>query len=106
MMRIIDAEAVAPTPWNNGGGNTRTLLALPDEDAWHLRISMADVEQDGPFSPYPGVERWLTLAEGPGMQLEFTHGTLTLTPLDPPLVFDGGTAPFGTCCKAPSATSI
>ena len=94
-MHIIDAYAVAPTAWKNGGGSTRTLLALPAEDAWHLRISMADVDKDGPFSPYPGVERWLTLVEGPGMQLEFAHQTVTLTPLDPPLMFDGATAPFG-----------
>lgn len=94
-MRIIDAGAIAPTAWKNGGGSTRTLLALPDEDAWHLRISMADVATDGPFSPYPGVERWLALVQGVGMQLEFAHRTLTLTPFDPPLVFDGTAAPFG-----------
>jgi len=94
-MRLIDADAIAPTAWKNGGGRTRTLLALPDGDAWHLRISMADVEQDGPFSAYPGVERWLALVEGAGMQLEFGHRTVTLTPLDAPLVFDGATAPFG-----------
>lgn len=67
-MRLIDAGAVAPTAWKNGGGGTRTLLALPSEEAWHLRISMADVDTDGPFSPYPGVERWLALVEGAGMQ--------------------------------------
>lgn len=99
-MRLIDADAIAPTAWKNGGGSTRTLLALPAEDAWHLRVSMADVDQDGPFSPYPGVERWLALVDGPGMQLEFTHRTVTLTPLDPPLRFDGATAPFGRLLQA------
>jgi uncharacterized protein len=100
-MRIIDAAAVAPTAWKNGGGRTRTLLALPSEDAWQLRISMADVEKDGPFSAYPGVERWLALVEGPGMELEFAHRTVTLTPLDPPLAFDGAAAPFGRLLQGP-----
>ena len=95
-MHLIDAEAIAPTAWKNGGGSTRTLLALPDEEAWQLRISMADVEKDGPFSDYPGVERWLSLVEGRGMQLEFAHRTVTLTPLDAPLRFDGAAPPFGS----------
>jgi uncharacterized protein len=94
-MRLIDAAAMTPTPWKNGGGSTRTLLALPSEAAWQLRISMSDFGQDGPFSPYPGVERWLSLVEGAGMRLEFASGTTTLTPLDPPLQFDGGAPPFG-----------
>lgn len=94
-MRLIDAATIAPAAWKNGGGSTRTLLALPDGSDWHLRISMADVSQDGSFSPYPGIERWLALVDGPGMQLEFPDRTVTLTPNDPPLRFDGATAPFG-----------
>jgi uncharacterized protein len=100
-MRIVEAAAIVPTAWKNGGGSTRTLLALPREDAWQLRISMADVGQDGPFSPYPGVERWLSLVEGVGMRLEFTHQAVTLTPFDPPLVFDGAAAPFGRLLQGP-----
>lgn len=91
----MPADAVAPTPWKNGGGRTRTLLALPAEDDWQLRISMADVEQDGPFSPYPGVERWLALVDGDGMRLEFGNRAVELTPRDPPLAFDGTDAPYG-----------
>ena len=94
-MRLIPADQVAPTAWKNGGGRTRTLLALPAEDDWQLRISMADVAQDGPFSPYPGVERWLALVEGAGMQLDFANHTVTLTPHDAPLRFDGASAPHG-----------
>lgn len=100
-MRIIEADAIAPTAWKNGGGSTRTLLALPNEDGWHLRISMAEVAGDGPFSPYPDVERWLSLVEGAGMQLEFAQQTVDLTPLDPPLRFDGAAAPFGRLLQGP-----
>ncbi|HEY8876810.1 MAG TPA: HutD family protein [Roseateles sp.] len=100
-MEIIRADQITPTAWKNGGGTTRALLSLPAGDGWHLRISMADVGHDGPFSPYPGVERWLTLVEGEGMQLEFEHRTLTLTPLDEPLVFDGAMAPHGRLLHGP-----
>ncbi|CAM3947095.1 HutD family protein [Roseateles saccharophilus] len=100
-MEIIHAPQVASTPWKNGGGRTRTLLVLPRADDWQLRISMADVDQDGPFSPYPGVERWLALVEGQGMRLEFEDRRATLTTLDPPLRFDGASAPFGRLLKGP-----
>jgi len=94
-MEIIRADQITPTAWKNGGGTTRALLSLPAGDGWHLRISMADVGHDGPFSPYPGVERWLSLVQGAGMQLDFIDRSLTLTPLDPPLRFDGAAPPFG-----------
>lgn len=100
-MKLIPAAAIAPTPWKNGGGSTRPLLALPRAEDWHLRISMVDVEQDGPFSPYPGVERWLALVEGQGMRLEFDSRAVTLTPVDPPLCFDGASAPDGRLLQGP-----
>lgn len=100
-MQLIPADRIAPAPWKNGGGSTRTLLALPAGDDWQLRISMADVGQDGPFSPYPGVERWLAIVEGQGMQLDFGHRSTTLTPQDPPLRFDGADAPHGRLLQGP-----
>ena len=42
---------VAPQPWANGGGTTRELLVAED-GAW--RVSLAEIEQDGPFSSFPG----------------------------------------------------
>jgi len=55
--------------WANGGGWTRTLLAWPDPARWALRISVADVEQAGPFSAFPGVDRWFAVLEGDGVRL-------------------------------------
>ena len=60
---------VSPEPWANGGGRTRPLLAWPDAGAWWLRISVADVERDGPFSILPGVDRWFAVLEGDGVRL-------------------------------------
>jgi len=60
---------VEPERWANGGGWTRTLLAWPDPARWALRISVADVEQAGPFSLFPGVDRWFAVLEGDGVRL-------------------------------------
>jgi len=60
---------VEPERWTNGGGWTRTLLAWPDPERWVLRISVADVEQAGPFSLFPSVDRWFAVLEGDGVRL-------------------------------------
>ena len=51
----ITADDVAPTPWRNGGGRTRELLAWPHVADWKVRVSIADIDRDGPFSAFPGV---------------------------------------------------
>lgn len=61
---------VAPQPWRNGGGLTRELLAWPSRRDWRVRVSVADVASDGPFSLFPGVERWFAVLEGAGVALE------------------------------------
>ncbi|MDP3170391.1 MAG: HutD family protein, partial [Polaromonas sp.] len=47
---MIPLEDVAPTPWRNGGGVTRELIAWPTPQDWDWRISVAEIEKDGPFS--------------------------------------------------------
>lgn len=65
----------APTqPWRNGGGTTRELLAWPSDaqaGAWQVRVSVADITRDGPFSPFPGVHRAFAVLEGAGVELDF-----------------------------------
>ena len=58
-----------PQPWRNGGGVTRELLAWPDGGDWRVRVSVADIDADGPFSAFPGVERWFAVLEGAGVAL-------------------------------------
>ncbi len=41
--------------------------AALDEFLW--RVSIADVERDGPFSRFPGIDRTIVLLEGAGMRL-------------------------------------
>ena len=91
--RSITVDSAPATPWRNGGGVTRELLAWPHPADWRLRISVADIAADGPFSAFPGVRRWFVLLSGEGVALDFSEQSLTLRPGDPPLAFDGATAP-------------
>ena len=70
-IRTVRSDDVRPVPWRNGGGTTRELLALPaGDDAWRLRVSVADVVADGPFSSFPGVSRWFAVIAGAGVVLD------------------------------------
>jgi environmental stress-induced protein Ves len=83
-----------PRPWRNGGGVTRELLAWPRPDHWQLRVSVAAIEQDGPFSPFPGVQRWFAVLAGAGVRLDLARGAVTLAPHDVPIAFEGEDAPW------------
>jgi uncharacterized protein len=86
-------DQVEPQPWRNGGGRTRELLAWPGRDGWQLRISVADIERDGPFSPYPGIERWFAVLEGAGVRLQLPGGARSIDTDSAPLHFRGEDAP-------------
>jgi len=92
-LAIVHAPTIAPQPWRNGGGQTRELLTWPLGPDWQVRISRADIESDGPFSAFPGVERWFTVLEGAGVALQFAEKERILKSGDAPLVFDGAAAP-------------
>ena len=85
----VSAEDVQPQAWKNKGGMTRELLAWPHAHDWVLRVSVARVERDGPFSAFPGVHRWLAVIGGAGLRLFDWPQSVG----DEPLRFDGGLAP-------------
>jgi environmental stress-induced protein Ves len=87
---LVRLDAVTPAPWRNGGGVTRELLAWPGPDHWSIRISVADVERDGPFSQFPGVERWFAVLSGGGVRLTIDGQANPLTVSDQPVRFGGG----------------
>ena len=89
-LRVAD---VPPQAWRNGGGQTRELLGWPAGADWRLRISLADIESDGPFSAFPGVQRWFAVIEGAGVVLALAAGERRLTAASDPLCFDGADAP-------------
>jgi environmental stress-induced protein Ves len=57
-------------PWKNGAGTTLEIVRdppLPAESRW--RLSLASIAASGPFSPYPGYRRSVTVIEGAGFRL-------------------------------------
>jgi environmental stress-induced protein Ves len=69
MMRIIRMSELKTIPWKNGGGVTREIAASQERGELAWRLSMADVDSDGPFSRFEGLTRILTVIEGNGMDL-------------------------------------
>lgn len=90
---LISAMDKPLQPWKNGGGFTRQLFAWPDDKNWLVGISMANVSQDGPFSPWPGVTRYLAILDGEGVKLTFTDSIINLQRHDPALIFPGEAMP-------------
>ncbi len=79
-------------PWKNGGGTTTEIAAHPPGSgfasfAW--RVSVADIEKDGPFSPLAGVDRTLVLLAGGGVRLEGEGEPLELRAVFEPVTFSG-----------------
>jgi len=88
---IIVRSAETPAqPWRNGGGSTRQLLTRPaGAREWTLRISLAEVDRDGPFSAFPGIERWFSVIDGNGVRLMLQGQQHELRPGHAPLRFSG-----------------
>lgn len=95
----VRLEDCPTQPWRNGGGLTRELLLWPVSTTaaatqdWAVRISVADIERNGPFSSYPGVERWFAVLEGAGVTLGLPAGDHRLRRGDTPVRFAGTDAP-------------
>lgn len=80
-------------PWKNGGGTSLDMLIVKDgagDQLW--RVSLADIEQDRPFSDFPGIDRVFAVVEGAGVDLKFAEGWLP-APRDTVLSFPGEAAP-------------
>lgn len=105
-LHVVRADAVEPQRWQNGGGLTRELLAWPDRGGpggdWALRISVADIGADGPFSAFAGVERWFAVLEGAGVRLALPDGERSVKAGDAPLHFRGEAAPPCTLLAGPT----
>jgi hypothetical protein len=81
---LLPAAVRVPVPWRNGGGITREIATTPE---W--RLSIADVDRDGPFSAYPEYHRVITPIRGNGMVLT-VDGTTHRVLRHQPFAFPGG----------------
>lgn len=68
-VRPFSIAETTPEPWKNGRGITRTISSKRSENGTIWRISVADIEKDGPFSVFPGIDRVSVLMGGPGLRL-------------------------------------
>lgn len=70
-MRVIRASENRRVRWKNDGGWTTEIARDPaDGDRFRWRISIAEIERDGLFSSFPGIDRELLLLDGSGIELD------------------------------------
>lgn len=65
-------------PWKNGRGFTSEIAIFPagstlEKNNFSWRLSSAEVTENGPFSSFPGCERYLAIIEGAGLKLQFEN---------------------------------
>lgn len=76
---LIPAHAYHRVRWRNDAGWKRDIASSVSPDAgttadWVWRLSIAEIEHDGPFSTFPGVERECMVLRGEGVQLQERSG--------------------------------
>ena len=70
-MRVVAASENRRVRWKNDGGWTTEIARDPlDGERFRWRISIAEIERDGPFSSFPGIDRDLLLLDGSGIELD------------------------------------
>ena len=103
-MQVLRAADRTATPWKNGGGVTREVVAWPAGaglDDFHWRVSMAEVRADGAFSVFPGVDRILAVLRG-ALTLDINgRGAIDLDANAPPVSFPGDAPTFARVVAGP-----
>lgn len=90
--RVLAPSDYRRMPWKNGGGFTTEIVVAPAAatfDAFAWRVSLADVDESGPFSSFANVDRVLVLTAGNGMRLTDDGITLDVTRPYNPVRFAG-----------------
>ena len=103
---IVLHESDYPTvPWKNGSGLTKEILKVPaDATVFDWRLSLATIEQPGPFSAFEDYDRTLVLVRGAGVELDFgPHGRVRLRAPGQLAAFDGGWATSCTLIDGPAS---
>jgi uncharacterized protein len=101
--RVIPANTYRRERWRNQFGWTREIARSPDAGDWDWRMSIAEIEQDAPFSRFDGIERELVLLSGNGLELHFDDGeTRELLPPHSRLRFAGERGVTGALVDGPT----
>lgn len=81
-MRTVHAgwRDLPPEPWKNGGGVTRTLAVDEAAAPPRWRVSIADIDADGPYSRFAGYDRVSVVLSGAGVALRGDGVALSLLP--------------------------
>jgi environmental stress-induced protein Ves len=99
----IPRDAQRLVPWKNGGGRTREVAIAEDGlGGFRWRVSVAEVDRDGPFSLFPGVDRTLWLLGGAGMDLSVDDATVRLVVAYRPFEFAGEARVTATLIDGPT----
>ena len=103
---VIPANEYRRERWRNGRGWTREIHADATADSpadWMWRLSIAEIEQDAPFSVFPGIDRELVLLSGNGLRLRFDDGDVhALNPPHDRLRFAGERGVTGELLDGPT----
>lgn len=77
MIRLLQTRDYRRSRWKNDGGWTTEIASdpspMPDASLaarFRWRVSIADIERDGLFSSFPGIDRDLLLLSGKGIELD------------------------------------
>lgn len=82
-MILVSPSSYRAMPWANGKGVTTEILREDGPAGLLIRLSMAIVVENGPFSAFPGIDRILTVIDGPGFGLIGAGLDLRAEPLVP-----------------------
>ena len=101
---LLSAAERKARPWKNGCGFTREIAAFPvgsglDDFDW--RLSIADVEEDGPFSLFPGVDRHLAVLSGRLRLVRDGEADQVIGAGDAPIAFCGDRPAFAQLLVGP-----
>ncbi len=104
MLTTFSPDQFKTIAWKNGQGETTELAISPNGTLadFDWRLSIASVNENGPFSDFSGYDRQLILLNGDGIKL--THDEQKIDELTTPLsmaAFDGASQTVGELCQGP-----
>jgi environmental stress-induced protein Ves len=81
-MRLLHVRDYRRARWKNDGGWTTEIASNPTPEPgtsiaadFRWRVSIAEIECDGPFSSFPGIDRDLLVLAGNGIELDINDAT-------------------------------